>query len=57
MEVYMNKILDKLIDLVFDKHCQIEEVAYQQDELVCNNLEELKKEIKEVIKLYIDNKD
>lgn len=53
----MNKILDKLIDLVFDKHCQIEEVAYQQDELVCNNLEELKKEIKEVIKLYIDNKD
>ena len=51
----MIKILDTLIELVFDKHCEIKEVAYQQDALVCDNLMELKKEIKEVVKLVLNH--
>lgn len=50
----MNKVLNRLIDLVFDKHCEMKEVAYHQDKLVCDNLEELKKDIKEVINEYIN---
>ena len=49
----MNQVLNKMIDLVFDKHCRIEEVSYHQDELVCDNLEELKKDILEVVMLYL----
>ena len=49
----MSKVLNKMIDLVFDKHCRIEEVSYQQDEYVCHNLIQLKKDILEVIMLYL----
>ena len=50
----MSKVLNRLIDLVFDKHCEIKEVSYHQDELVCDNLEELKRDIKEVVNEYIN---
>jgi hypothetical protein len=50
----MNKVLNRLIDLVFDNHCEMKEVSYHQDKLVCDNLEELKKDIKEVVAEYIN---
>lgn len=52
----MNKIQlkDKLVDLVFDKYCRLEEVAYQEDKLVCKDLEEMKRELKETLNLLFD---
>jgi len=49
----MNKVINKMIELVFDKHCSMKEVAYQQDALVCDDLIELKNDIKEVVSLYL----
>ena len=49
------KILDLIIDLTFDKHCEVKEVSYQQDKLVCDNLNELKKELKRNLKEALKN--
>ena len=50
----MDRYYEKIIDLVFEKHCQMKEVSYQQDALVCDNLDMLKDEIKEVVQLIIE---
>lgn len=51
-----SKIINLIIDLIFDKHCRIKEVSYQQDVLVCDDLEKLKEDLKknlnEVLKEY-----
>ena len=53
MGVIVNKkaIKDMIIDLVFEKHCEMKEVSYHQDALVCDDLIKMKEEIK--IKLDI----
>lgn len=53
----MNKILEKMLDLVFDKYCQLKETSYQSFTLVCTDPDELRKEVKAVIDLYLDEKD
>lgn len=50
----MDKYYEKIIDLVFEKHCQMKEVSYHQDALVCDDLDTLKDEIKEVVQLIIE---
>lgn len=50
----MDRYYEKIIDLVFEKHCEMKEVAYHQDALVCDNLDMLKDEIKEVVQLIIE---
>lgn len=52
--VKSNPLLEKIIDLIFDKHCEMKEVAYQQDALVCDDLMKLKAEIKECVLIYLD---
>lgn len=46
----MKNLIDLIINLTFDKHCKVKEVAYQQEKLVCDDLEELKEELKKNIK-------
>lgn len=48
------KIKDKLIDLIFDKYCRMEEVAYHEDKLVCKDLEAMKKELKETLNMLLE---
>ena len=56
LEANMNvEILLKIIDLIFDKHCEIKEVSYQHDALVCDDLIEMRDEIKENIKFSFDS--
>jgi len=52
----MNKVLEKMLDLVFDKYCQVRETAYQSETLVCTDPDKLRAEVKEVINLYLDEK-
>ena len=52
--VISNPVLEKIIDLIFDKHCEMKEVAYHQDALVCDDLMELKAEIKECVLIYLE---
>ena len=55
LEINMNaEILLKIIDLIFDKHCEIKEVSYQHDALVCDDLIKMRDEIKENIKFYFE---
>ena len=49
------KILDLIIDLTFDKHCEVKEVAYQQDKLVCKDLDKLKEELKKNLKDVLES--
>lgn len=53
----MNKILEKMLDLVFDKYCQMRVTSYQDETLVCTDPDKLRAEVKEVINLYLDEKD
>lgn len=53
----MNKkieLKDMLIDLVFAKNCEIKEVSYQQDELVCDDLLKMKEELKETLNVLFE---
>ena len=50
----MDKYYEKMIDLVFEKHCQMKEVSYHQDKLVCDDLNKLKEELKEIVQLIIE---
>lgn len=50
-----NKIIDLIIDLTFDKHCKVKEVAYQENKLVCDNLDKLKQELKNNLKEVLEN--
>ena len=52
----MNKLLEKMLDLVFDKYCQLKEVSYQNYNVVCTDPDKLRAEVKEVINLYLDGK-
>lgn len=48
-------IKDMIIDLVFEKHCEIKEVSYQQDALVCDDLIKMKEEIKIKLDILFDD--
>lgn len=50
-----NELKNMLIDLIFDKYCHIEEVSYQQNELVCSDLDAMKKELKEKLDILYEN--
>lgn len=51
------KILNLIIDLTFDKHCEVKETSYQHDELVCDNLNKLKEDLKNNLKVVLDNEN
>lgn len=53
----MNKLLEKMLDLVFDKYCQMRVTSYQDETLVCTDPDKLRAEVKEVINLYLDEND
>jgi hypothetical protein len=50
----MKEIINMIIDLVFDKYCEMREVSYQQDKLVCKDLMKMKDELKEKINKILE---
>lgn len=51
------KVLDLIIDLTFDKYCKVKEVAYQEDKLVCDDLNKLKEDLKKNLKEVLENEN